>query len=69
MKFKFKCLSPFEEQAMPNFMGDANMYAPTVIKCFESINEAVKHVAEHDGFIIDNDNNFAYRVKSIELLK
>lgn len=54
---------------MPNFMEDANMYAPTVIKCFESIDEAVKHVAEHDGFIIGNDNNFAYRVKSIGLLK
>ncbi|HEY0221486.1 MAG TPA: hypothetical protein VGC17_01560 [Lactovum miscens] len=69
MKFEFKCLLPFEEQAIPNFMGEASMYTPSVVKYFESIEVAVQHVADHNGFIIDDDSSFAFKVKSIRLLK
>lgn len=63
MKFKFKSLSSFEEKSLPNFTGENN--GSNIIKEFNSMDEAIKHVAENHGFIKTEDESYSFIVKSI----
>ena len=63
MKFKFSGLSSYEEKEMPNFMGEAESH--TVIKEFDSMEQAVQHVAAHSGFMVTDCGKFAFHVRTI----
>ena len=54
MKFEFKSLSTYEEDATPNFMGGVNYHSL---------------IEEFDGFIKTEDGKFAFEVRNISLIK
>ncbi len=64
MKFKFKGLSPFEEDVTPNFMGEAEI--PTVVREFETMENAIEYVAKNRGFMVTDDKKLAFVVRNIQ---
>ena len=67
MKFKFKSLSSFEEKSLPNFTGENN--GSSIIKEFNSMDEAIRHVAENHGFVKTEDELHSFVVRSISEVK
>jgi hypothetical protein len=65
MKFKFKGVSSFEENAQPNFMGEASSYNHIVLRDFDDMDEAVKYVVEHHGFMVTDSGKHAFVVRYI----
>lgn len=63
MKFEFKGLSSYEENSMPNFMGDAEIRS--VIQEFINMDEAIEYVSKHHGFVKTEDGKFAFEVRNI----
>ncbi|KZK36830.1 hypothetical protein [Lactococcus taiwanensis] len=63
MKFEFKGLSSYEENSMPNFMGDAEIRS--VIQEFINMDEAIEYVSNHHGFVKTEDGKFAFEVRNI----
>jgi hypothetical protein len=66
MKFEFKGLSSYEENSMPNFMGDAEIRS--VIQEFINMDEAIEYVSNHHGFVKTEDGKFAFEVRNISAL-
>ena len=63
MKFEFKGLSSYEENSMPNFMGDAEIRS--VIQEFINMDEAIEYVSNHHGFVKTEDGKFDFEVRNI----
>lgn len=64
MKFKFKGIYSFDEEANNNYVGAAPRHA--VIREFASLSSAIAYVNENNGFLISEDGKFAFRVLTIE---
>lgn len=64
MRFEFKGLSSFEEDAACDYMGDANI--PSVIREFDNISSAISYINAHQGFMTTDDNTFAFVVRNIK---
>jgi len=67
MKFKFNSLSSFEEKSLPNFTGENN--GSSIIKEFNNMDEAIKHVSENHGFLKTEDELHSFMVRSISEVK
>ncbi len=63
MKFKFSGISSYEEKATPNFMGEANSHSIT--KEFDSMEQAIQHVVDSNGFMVADNGKFAFHVRTI----
>lgn len=63
MKFKFSGISSFEEKATPNFMGEADSHS--IIKEFDSMEQAIQYVVDSNGFMITDNGKFAFHVRTI----
>jgi hypothetical protein len=67
MKFEFKSLSIYEEEAIPNFMGESNIN--WVVREFDSMTQAIECVNANHGFMITDDGERAFVVRNIKLVK
>lgn len=67
MKYVLKGVSSVEESQTPNYMGDLTNYGVTLE--FSSMKEAIKYVKENDGFVINEEEDFAFVVRNITRLK
>lgn len=67
MKFEFKSLSLYEEDVMPNYTADGKLNY--VVRDFDSMDQAVRYVTEHHGFMVTDDGSRAFEVRNIQLVK
>lgn len=64
MKFEFKSLSLYEEDAMPNYV--ANGRLNYVVRDFPNMDEAINYVTAHKGFLTTEDGKRAFEVRNIQ---
>lgn len=63
MKFKFKGLSSYEENATPNYVGQTMI--KSVVKEFNDMDEAIEYLSNHHGFVTTEDGKYAFEVRNI----
>ncbi|RZI49377.1 hypothetical protein [Lactococcus kimchii] len=63
MKFEFKGLSSYEEDSMPNYVGDVKIRS--VVQDFADMDEAIEYVSHQHGFVKTEDGKFAFEVRNI----
>lgn len=67
MKFEFKGLSSYEEDAKTNYTGAAKI--DSVIEEFDNIEKAIQYVDQHHGFMVTNGGKLAFVVRNIRQVK
>ena len=67
MKFEFKGLSSYEEDAKTSYVGASKI--DSVVEEFDDIESAIAFVDAHHGFMVTNGGQLAFVVRNIRQVK